>query len=189
MDREKAEQAVRTMMEALGLDVNLEGLRDTPRRVVSMFTDDFFRDIDRQPADVITTFFHDDYDEMIAMKSIPFHSVCEHHLLPFIGKAAVIYIPKNRRIVGASKLARAVEVASSRPQLQERMTSQLADVFMSKLQPHGVVVRLEAEHLCMTLRGIQKPGTKMVTTAIRGIFKDDLAARNEALSIIASDAS
>ncbi len=186
MDREKVEQAVSMMMEGLGLDLSLEGLRDTPRRVTSMFIDDFFADIERQPGDVITTFFHADYDEMIAMKDIPFHSVCEHHLLPFVGKASVIYIPKDKRVVGASKLARAVEIASSRPQLQERMTSQLADVFMSRLKPHGVVVRLEAEHLCMTLRGIRKPGTKMVTTAIRGIFRDNLAARNEALSMITS---
>jgi len=184
MDKKKVEQAVRLLMEGLDLDLNLEGFRDTPRRVSSMFIDDFFRDIKRDPGEVITTFFHADYDEMVTMRNIPFHSVCEHHLLPFIGKAAVIYIPKDKRVVGASKLARAVEIASSRPQLQERMTSQLADVFMEKLKPHGVLVRLEAEHLCMTLRGIQKPGTKMVTTALRGLFRDDLAARNEALSTI-----
>ena len=186
MDREKVEQAVRLMMEGLDLDLDLEGFRDTPRRVSSMFIDDFFRDIKHDPGEVITTFFHADYDEMVALRNIQFHSVCEHHLLPFIGTAAVIYIPKDKRIVGASKLARAVEIASSRPQLQERMTSQLADVFMEKLKPHGVLVRLEAEHLCMTLRGIQKPGTKMVTTAIRGLFRTDLAARNEALAMIRS---
>jgi len=184
MDREKVEQAVRLMMEGLDLDLTQEGLCDTPRRVSSMFIDDFFRDIERDPGEVITTFFHADYDEMVAMRNISFHSVCEHHLLPFIGKATVIYIPKGKRVVGASKLARAVEIASSRPQLQERMTSQLADIFMEKLEPHGVLVRLEAEHLCMTLRGIQKPGTKMVTTALRGLFKTNLATRNEALSMI-----
>ncbi len=184
MDRQKVEQAVRLLMEGLGLNLNHEGLRDTPRRVSSMFIDDFFRDIECDPGEVITTFFRADYDEMVAMQNIPFHSVCEHHLLPFIGKATVIYIPKDKRVVGASKLARAVEIASSRPQLQERMTSQLADVFMRKLKPHGVLVRLEAEHLCMTLRGIQKPGTKMVTTALRGLFKTNLAARNEALSMV-----
>jgi len=184
MNREKVEQAVRLMMEGLELDLTQEGLLDTPQRVSSMFIDDFFRDMNRHPGDVLNTFFHADYDEMVALRNIQFHSVCEHHLLPFIGKATVIYIPKDKRIVGASKLARAVEIASSRPQLQERMTSQLADVFMEKLKPHGVLVRLEAEHLCMTLRGIQKPGTTMVTTAIRGLFRTDLAARNEALAMI-----
>ena len=184
MDRQKVEQAVRLLMEGLELDLTHEGLRDTPRRVSSMFIDDFFRDINRDPGDVITTFFHADYDEMVAVQDIQFHSVCEHHLLPFIGRAAVIYVPKDNRIVGASKLARAVEIASSRPQLQERMTSQLADVLMEKLSPHGVLVRIEAEHLCMTLRGIQKLGSKMVTTALRGLFKSDAAARSEALSVL-----
>lgn len=184
MDRQKVEQAVRLLMEGLELDLTKEGLRDTPRRVSSMFIDDFFRDMNRDPGDVITTFFHADYDEMVAVKNIQFHSVCEHHLLPFIGRAAVIYIPKDRRIVGASKLARAVEIASSRPQLQERMTSQLADILMEKLSPHGILVRIEAEHLCMTLRGIQKLGSKMVTTALRGLFKSDAAARSEALSVL-----
>jgi len=184
MDRQKVEQAVRLLMEGLELDLTKEGLRDTPRRVSSMFIDDFFRDMNRDPGDVITTFFHADYDEMVAVKNIQFHSVCEHHLLPFIGRAAVIYIPKDKRIVGASKLARAVEIASSRPQLQERMTSQLADILMEKLSPHGVLVRIEAEHLCMTLRGIQKLGSKMVTTALRGLFKSDAAARSEALSVL-----
>lgn len=184
MDRQKVEQAIRLLMEGLELDLTKEGLRDTPRRVSSMFIDDFFRDMNRDPGDVITTFFHADYDEMVAVKDIQFHSVCEHHLLPFIGRAAVIYIPKDRRIVGASKLARAVEIASSRPQLQERMTSQLADILMEKLSPHGVLVRIEAEHLCMTLRGIQKLGSKMVTTALRGLFKSDAAARSEALSVL-----
>lgn len=186
MDREKVEQAVRLMMEGLDLDLTQEGLRDTPQRVSSMFVDDFFRDMNRHPGEVLTTFFHADYDEMVAVRNIQFHSLCEHHLLPFIGRAAVIYIPKDRRIVGASKLARAVEIASSRPQLQERMTSQLADVLMEKLRPHGVLVRIEAEHLCMTLRGVQKPGTRMLTTAIRGLFRTDLAARNEALAMIES---
>ena len=184
MDRKKVEQGARLLMEGLDLDLSCEGLRDTPKRIASMFIEDFFRDIEREPAEAITAFFHADYDEMVIMRDIPFHSLCEHHLLPFIGTASVVYIPRNQLVVGASKLARAVEIASSRPQLQERMTSQLADVFMKKLRPHGVLVRLEAEHLCMTLRGICKPGSRMVTAAIRGLFRTDLAARNEALSII-----
>ena len=126
MNRQKVEQAVRLMMEGLDLDLTQEGLCDTPRRVSSMFIDDFFRDMNRHPKEVLNAFFHADYDEMVAVRNIRFHSVCEHHLLPFIGRATVIYIPKDKRIVGASKLARAVEIASSRPQLQERMTSQLA---------------------------------------------------------------
>lgn len=184
MDRDKAEKGIRLMMEGFGLDPELEGLRDTPRRVAGMFIDDFFAHIDADPGDVLTAFFHSDYDEMVALKGIPFHSICEHHLLPFIGTASIVYIPKGGLVVGASKLARAVEIAASRPQLQERMTSQLADVLMEKLNPYGVLVRLEAEHLCMTLRGIRKPGSKLVTTAIRGLFRTDPAARNEALRMV-----
>ena len=184
MDKSKVEQGVRMMMEGLGLDLELEGLRDTPRRVAAMFADDFFAHINEDPGDTLTTFFHSNYDEMVALKRIPFHSVCEHHLLPFIGTASIVYIPKGGLVVGASKLARAVEVAASRPQLQERMTSQLADVFMEKLKPYGVLVRLEAEHLCITLRGIKKPGSKLVTTAIRGILRTNPAARAEALRMV-----
>ncbi len=184
MDRNKVEQGVRMMMVALGLDLSREGLRDTPKRVAAMFADDFFAHIDEDPGDALTTFFHADYDEMVALRGIPFHSVCEHHLLPFVGTASVVYIPKGGVVIGASKLARAVEIAASRPQLQERMTSQLADVFMERLKPYGVLVRLEAEHLCMTLRGIKKPGSKLVTTAIRGILRTDPAARAEALRMV-----
>ena len=136
MDRQKVEQAVRLLMEGLGLDLTQEGLRDTPRRVSSMFIDDFFRDMNRDPGDVITTFFHADYDEMVAVRNIQFHSVCEHHLLPFIGRAAVIYIPKDKRIVGASKLARAVEIVlehqryASRPFVEADL---LMEVFLTRL--------------------------------------------------------
>ena len=184
MDRERVEQGIKMMMDGLGLDRQREGLRDTPQRVAAMFIDDFFAHIDEDPGDVLDTFFHSDYDEMVALRGIPFHSVCEHHLLPFIGTASIVYIPKGGLVVGASKLARAVEIAASRPQLQERMTSQLADILMEKLTPHGVLVRLEAEHLCMTLRGIKKPGSRLVTTAIRGLFRTDPAARNEALRMV-----
>jgi GTP cyclohydrolase I len=174
------------MMEGLALDLECEGLRETPRRIASLFIDEFFRHMMEDPRDVLTAFFHADYDEMVAVSAIPFYSICEHHFLPFIGTAAVVYVPKEGCIVGASKLARAVEIAASRPQLQERMTSQLADVFMETLRPHGVLVRLEAEHLCMTLRGVKKPGSKLVTTSLRGLFRADEAARNEALSMIKS---
>lgn len=186
MDRERVEQGVLMMMVGLGLDLECEGLRETPQRVASMFIDEFFRNMSESPSDVLTTFFHADYDEMVAVRAIPFYSICEHHFLPFIGTAAVVYIPKESRIVGASKVARAVGIAASRPQLQERMTSQLADVFMETLRPHGVLVRLEAEHLCMTLRGVEKPGSKLVTTSLRGFLKTNEAARSEALSMLVS---
>ncbi len=184
MNEQNVQQAIRDLIEGLGLDLTRKELRDTPARVSSMYTQDFFEYMDQDPGDVLTTFFNADYDEMVAMRNVNFYSVCEHHLIPFIGHASVVYIPKNNKVVGASKIARAIEIASSRPQLQERMTSQLADVFMNKLKPHGVLVRLEAEHLCMTLRGVKKPGSKMMTTALRGVLKSDQAARNEALSMI-----
>ena len=121
---------------------------------------------------------------MVVGKAIPFFSICEHHFLPFVGTADIVYIPKENRIVGASKLVRALDIASSRPQLQERLTSQLADALMAELDPYGVLVRLEATHLCMTLRGVKKPGSELVTSAIRGIFRTNQASREEALSLI-----
>jgi len=140
----------------------------------------------KDPGDVVSTFFQEDYKEMVLLNNIPFHSLCEHHLLPILGSASIVYMPKEKRVVGASKLARALQVASSKPQIQERLTSQVADVLMEKLDPYGVLVEIKAEHLCMTIRGVEKPGTKMVTSAIRGKFKTDKAARDEALSLIES---
>ena len=144
----------------------------------------FFRDIDRDPADVLEVLYQEKYEEMIVMRDISFFSICEHHFLPFVGTADIVYIPKGGRIIGASKLARAVDIAAARPQLQERLTQQVADALVKKLDPLGVLVRLQATHLCMTLRGVRKAGATMVTSAIRGSFYRDQASRSEALSLI-----
>jgi len=184
MDRERAEHAVREILEALGTQhLNEEVLAHTPRRVAAAY-EEFFEHIDRDPADVLEVVYQEKYEEMIAMRGITFHSICEHHLLPFVGTADIVYLPQGGRIVGASKLARAVDIAASRPQLQERLTQQIADAFIQKLEPLGVLVRLQATHLCMTLRGVKKPGAQMVTSAIRGSFYRDAAQRAEALALI-----
>jgi GTP cyclohydrolase I len=185
MDRERIENAVREIL--LGIDsncLNAEVLDNTPRRVAAMFAE-FFAHIDRKPADALDVLYREPYEEMIVMKDIPFHSICEHHFLPFVGTADVVYVPNDGRIVGASKLARAVDIAASRPQLQERLTQQVADALVEKLDPLGVLVRIEATHLCMTLRGVKKPGSTLVTSAIRGSFYKDQASREEALALIA----
>jgi len=184
MDRERIERAVTEILRALGSDhINGEVADNTPRRVAATYAE-FFKDIDRDPGDVLEVVYQEQYEEMIVMRGIPFHSICEHHLLPFIGTADVVYIPQDGRIVGASKLARAVDIAASRPQLQERLTQQIADALVRKLDPLGVLVRLQATHLCMTLRGVQKAGSSMVTSAIRGSFYRDPAQRAEALTLV-----
>lgn len=184
MDQARAEHAVREILEALGTEnVNEEVLANTPRRVAASYAE-FFAHIDRDPGDVLDVVYREDYEEMIAMRGIAFHSICEHHFLPFVGTADIVYLPKDGRIVGASKLARAVDIAASRPQLQERLTQQIADALVKKLSPLGVLVRLEATHLCMTLRGVKKPGSQMVTSAIRGSFYGNPAQRAEALALI-----
>ena len=185
MDLDRIENGVREILGAIGRSrVNEEVLQNTPRRVAAAYAE-FFRHIDRDPTDVLEVVYQEAYEEMIVMKQIPFHSICEHHFLPFVGTADIVYIPNDRRIVGASKLARAVDVAAARPQLQERLTSQIADALVRKLDPQGVLVRITATHLCMTLRGVKKPGTKMVTAAIRGSFYGDPAQRSEAYALIA----
>ncbi len=185
MDRERIEGGIREILEGIGTDrLNPEVLANTPRRVAAMYAE-FFQHIDKDPADTLEVLYREPYEEMIVLRDIPFFSVCEHHLLPFVGTASILYIPSDNRIVGASKLARAVDVAASRPQLQERLTSQIADALMKKLDPRGVLVRMEATHQCMTLRGVRKPGTRMVTSAIRGSLYRDPAQRSEALALIA----
>ena len=185
MERERIEQGMEEILAAIGADrLNSEVLQNTPRRVAKMYAE-FFAQIDRDPADVLEVTYQEDYHEMIVMKDIPFFSICEHHFLPFVGTADVVYIPEKGRIVGASKLARAVDIAASRPQLQERLTSQIADALVERLAPLGVLVRIEATHLCITLRGAKKPGSKMVTSAIRGSFHTNQASREEALALIA----
>jgi GTP cyclohydrolase I len=184
MDLDRAERGVREILEAVGVDyLNGEVLENTPRRVAAAYAE-FFAHIDRSPTDVLEVVYHEEYEEMIAMKGITFHSICEHHFLPFVGTADIVYLPKDGRIVGASKLARAVDIAASRPQLQERLTQQIADALVEKLDPLGVLVRLQATHLCMTLRGVRKPGSMMVTSAIRGSFYKKAAQRSEALALI-----
>jgi len=184
MDLDRMENGVREIIAAIGGSrVNEEVLQNTPRRVAAAYAE-FFRHIDRDPGDVLEVVYQESYEEMIVMKQIPFHSICEHHFLPFVGTADIVYVPQDGRIVGASKLARAVDIAASRPHLQERLTQQIADAIVARLDPLGVLVRVEATHLCMTLRGVRKPGSKMVTSAIRGSFYRDPAQRSEALALL-----
>jgi GTP cyclohydrolase I len=184
MDQERIERAVGEILGALGPErLNAEVLENTPRRVARMYAE-FFEHIDRDPRDVLEVVYQENYREMIAMKDITFFSVCEHHFLPFVGTADVVYVPQGGRIVGASKLARAVDIAAARPQLQERLTQQVADAVTDRLDPFGVLVRIRATHLCMTLRGVKKPGSLMVTSAIRGTLHTNAAQRAEALALI-----
>lgn len=183
MDLEKIEQAVKLILEAIGEDPNREGLLDTPKRVAKMYNE-VFSGINEDPSEHFKTIFGEDHEELVLVKDISFYSMCEHHLVPFYGKAHVAYIPKGGKVTGLSKLARAVEAVAKRPQLQERITSTIANSINQSLDPHGVMVVVEAEHMCMTMRGIKKPGAQTVTSAVRGIFRKDEAARAEVLSLI-----
>lgn len=183
VDQEKIQQAVRLILEAIGEDPEREGLKNTPHRVAKMYADLFWglhQDIGK-PLEVL---FSEDHDEMILVRDIWFYSMCEHHLLPFIGKVHVAYIPRSGKVTGLSKLARVVEGAARQPQMQERLTTQVADAMMQRLDPKGVAVVAEAEHLCMSMRGIQKPGHKTITSAVRGVFKTDEKTRLEVLSLM-----
>jgi GTP cyclohydrolase I len=172
------------MIQAIGENPQREGLLDTPRRVAEMYTE-LFSGLDLDPKEELTVGFEEGHREMIVLRDIPFYSMCEHHLLPFYGVAHVGYIPNSEgRIVGMSKLARVVEIFAKRPQVQERMTTQVADTIMETLQPDGVAVVIQAEHLCMIMRGIKKPGSNVVTSANRGIFRTRSATRAEFLSLI-----
>lgn len=171
------------IIEAIGEDPNREGLLETPKRVARMY-EEIFQGLDQDPRDYFATIFGEDHEELVLVKDIPFYSMCEHHLVPFYGTAHVGYIPRGGRVTGLSKLARAVEAVAKRPQLQERITSTIADAIVETLDPHGVIVVIEAEHMCMTMRGVKKPGAKTVTSAVRGIFAKDASARAEALSLI-----
>lgn len=183
VNRAQIEEAVRLILEAIGEDPNREGLLDTPKRVAKMY-EEVFSGLNEDPKKHFETIFSEDHEELVLVKDIPFYSMCEHHLVPFFGKAHVAYIPQNGRVTGLSKLARAVEAVAKRPQLQERITSTIADSIMEKLEPHGVMVVVEAEHMCMTMRGVKKPGSKTVTTAVRGTLANDTIARSEILSLI-----
>ncbi|MDP9296515.1 MAG: GTP cyclohydrolase I FolE [Actinomycetota bacterium] len=168
----------------MGEDPNRDGVRETPRRVADMFRE-IFAGVGRDPEELVTVVEGADHDEMIMVRDIPLYSSCEHHLLPFIGKAHVAYIPsRDGRITGLSKIARVVDLLSKRPQVQERLTTQIADALDHALKPRGVFVVIEAEHLCMTMRGIKKPGSATVTSAVRGLFRSDARTRQEAMSHI-----
>jgi GTP cyclohydrolase I len=182
MDKEKIEKAVRMILEAIGEDPDREGLKETPARVADMY-EEVFAGLHRPYEEELTVFHSANHDEMIIVKDIPIYSFCEHHLLPFFGKAHVAYIPSKERITGLSKIARVVDMASRRPQVQERLTTQIADSIMRSLKPQGVLVVIEAEHLCMSMRGIKKPGSLSITSAMRGILREP-ASRAEAFSLI-----
>lgn len=183
VDLPRIEKAVREILLAIGEDPEREGLIETPLRVARMY-DELFAGLHVDVRDVIKVFHEKDHDEMIMVGDIPFYSMCEHHLLPFIGRAHVVYIPQGGRILGLSKIARIVDVMSRKPQLQERLTSQIADTLVEAVRPMGVAVIVEAEHLCMTMRGIRKPGSLTVTSALRGLCKSDARSRSEAMSLL-----
>ncbi len=174
--------AVRRIIEAIGEDPSREGLLETPRRVAEMY-EELFTGLHQDPREVLSTSFQESHREMVILKNIPFYSLCEHHFLPFHGQAHVGYVPKAR-IVGASKIARVVDILARRPQLQERLTGQVADAITEGLSPDGVAVVIEAEHLCMTMRGVQKPGTTLITSAIRGAFRRRAVTRSEFLALV-----
>jgi len=184
VDLPRIERAVREILIAIGENPQRDGLRDTPARVARAYAEQF-SGLRQQPEDVLSTVFDADHDEMVLVRDIELYSTCEHHLTPFFGFAHVGYIPNEKgQITGLSKLARLVDLYARRPQVQERMTSQIADALMTVLEPRGVIVVIEAEHLCMSMRGVRKPGAKTVTSAVRGIFLDSDRTRAEAMSLL-----
>ena len=182
IDEAKIEKAVREILSAVGEDLNRDGLKDTPARVARMYGE-LLAGMHDDPNTHISRVFNENYDEIVLLRDIPFYSMCEHHLMPFIGSAHVAYLPSGK-ILGVSKLARIVDCFARRLQTQERLTYQIADCLMSNLKPQGVAVVLEAAHSCMTIRGIKKPGSVMVTSAVRGLFRKDPRSRNEIMSLI-----
>jgi len=182
IDEAKIEKAAQAIIEAIGEDPHREGLVDTPKRVARMYAE-IFSGIGLDPTEVLNTGFNEEHKEMVALKDIQFYSMCEHHLLPFFGVAHIGYIPAGK-VVGISKLARALSIIAARPQLQERLTSQLADAIMTAVKPMGVGVVVEAQHLCMSMRGVKTSDSIVVTSAMRGIFRKDTSTRTEFLSLI-----
>lgn len=184
MDKQRIEKAVREILEAIGENPDREGLKDTPKRIAKMY-EEIFAGLNEDPGKHLEIYFQDEkHEELVLVKDIPFYSMCEHHFAPFFGKAHVGYLPKNGKLTGLSKLARVVDTVAKRPQLQERLTATIAETLMEKLEPHGVIVVVEAEHMCMTMRGIKKSGSKTLTSAVRGLFNKDAKARAEAMSLI-----
>ncbi len=182
IDTKRIEKAVSEILLAVGEDVNREGIRLTPKRVAAMYTE-LLAGMREDPKQYLRSIFTEKYDEIVLLRDIPFYSICEHHLMPFIGSAHVAYLPSGS-VLGVSKLARIVETFARRLQLQERLTAQIADFIMTNLKPQGVAVVLEAAHSCVTIRGIRKPGSVMVTSALRGIFKKDPRSRSEVLGLM-----
>ena len=183
MDRKKIEEAVRIFLKAIDENPEREGLKETPRRV-SQMAEELFSGLKGNPREELKPIFKEDYNELVLIKDIPIYSFCEHHLLPFLGKVHIAYIPEKNRVVGLSKLVRVIEIFTKRLQLQERLTTQIANTIMKALKPKGVLVVIEAEHLCITMRGVRKPGSLTVTSVVRGIFLTDIRTRNEAMSLI-----
>lgn len=183
VDLEKIEKAVSMILEAVGEDISREGLLDTPKRVAKMYAE-VFSGLKEDPKEYFKTVFHEGHEELVLVKDIPFYSMCEHHLVPFFGKAHIAYIPRDGVVTGLSKLARAVETVAKRPQLQERITSTIADSMMETLNPYGVFVMVEAEHMCMTMRGVKKPGATTITAVARGILETDAIKRSEVITYI-----
>lgn len=183
INQKKIEKAVREILIAIGEDPNRPGIKDTPKRVARMYAE-LFSGLHKDPGKEVVVFREEDHEEMIMVKDIPFYSLCEHHMLPFVGKAHVVYIPTKGRVTGLSKLVRVIEGFARRPQVQERLTSQIADCLMERLQPRGVLVVIEAEHLCMAMRGVKKPGMIATTSAVRGVLQKNAKTRSEALSLI-----
>lgn len=184
MDQRKIEQGVRLILEGVGEDLNREGLLDTPERVARMY-EEILAGMSEDPSKLFERTFGEDHREMVLVKDIPVYSICEHHLAPFYGVAHVAYLPgKSGRICGISKLARLVDIYAKRLQVQERLVSQIADMLVEQLEPDGVMVVIEAEHLCMSMRGVKKPGVKTTTSAVRGAFEKSQNTRAEALSLM-----
>jgi GTP cyclohydrolase I len=185
VDKARIAEAIREVLDAIGEDAKRDGLVQTPERVAEMY-EEVFWGLAHDPADELDVLFDANHDEMIMVRDITLQSFCEHHLIPFIGQAHVAYIPNaDGKITGLSKLVRAVDVLAKRPQVQERLTTQIADAIEDALQPRGVLVVIEAEHLCMSMRGVRKPGSQTVTSAVRGIFRQNNATRAEAMNLIA----
>jgi len=184
MNQKKIEQAIYDLLVAVGEDPQREGLLETPKRVANMYAE-IFSGLETDPKQFLKTFNEpQQHDELVIVRDIPLYSVCEHHLLPFIGKAHIAYIPKNGKIIGLSKFARIVDCFAKRPQVQERLTAQVADFLYENLQPYGVAVLIEAEHLCMTMRGARAAGSKTQTSALRGIMRTDAKTRAEVMSLL-----
>lgn len=183
MDKKKIIKGAKLILEGIGEDIERPGIKDTPERLAVLY-EEIFSGLNTPTEDILKPIKGESHDEMVLLKDIPFHSICEHHLLPFIGKAHIAYIPSGGRIVGLSELAKALEMFAKRPQVQERLTTQLADLIMRKLKPRGAMVIIDAEHLCLSMRGIKKPGARTVTSAVRGIFRTKESTRMELLELI-----